>query len=153
MADVEKVAEAEEIIAEVGEERALSLSTRFLNQSDPLWKNAANIEPIEGYQDIICHGDKLGFVWKDANGIESTVSASEFAEILKNSPVYKGGRIRLISCETGADDAIAAKYLSKYLGEEVMAPTDIVHVFPDGEMVIGLDEWTNTGTWKVFTPN
>jgi len=127
VADVEKVAEAEEIIAEVGEERALSLSTRFLNQSDPLWKNA--------------------------NGIESTVSASEFAEILKNSPVYKGGRIRLISCETGADDAIAAKYLSKYLGEEVMAPTDIVHVFPDGEMVIGPDEWTNTGTWKVFTPN
>lgn len=142
-------AEAEEIIAEVGEERALSLSTRFLNQSDPLWKNAANIKPIEGYQDIICHGDKLGFVWKDANGVESTVSINEFAEILKSSPVYKGGPIRLISCETGADDAIAAQYLAKNLGVEVIAPSDIVYVYEDGTMKIGIN---NTGTWNIFKP-
>ena len=142
-------AEAEKIIAEVGEERALSLSTRFLNQSDPLWENAANIKPIEGYQDIICHGDKLGFVWKDANGVESTVSVNEFAKILKSSPVYKGGPIRLISCETGADDAIAAQYLAKFLGEEVIAPTDIVYVYGDGTMKIGIN---NTGIWKIFNP-
>lgn len=135
-----------------GDERALSLSTRFLTQSDPLFKNAEFIEPIEGYQDIVCHGDKLGFVWKDLNGVESTVSVNEFAEILKNSPVYKGGPIRLISCETGADGAIAAQYLAKALGEEVMAPTDIVWVKTNGEMIIGPDQWTNTGTWKIFKP-
>lgn len=38
----------------------------------------------------------------------------DFAEILQNSPVYKGGTIRLISCETGAEGAVSAQYLSNY---------------------------------------
>jgi len=150
--EIEGAAEAADIIAEVGEERALSLSTRFLNQSDPLWKNAANIKPIDGYQDIIVHGDKYSFVYKDANEIECNVSVKEFAEILKNSPVYNGGSIRLVSCETGASDAITAQYLANYLGEEVMAPTNIVWVYQDGEMIIGPDQYTNTGTWEIFKP-
>jgi hypothetical protein len=135
-----------------GYERALSLSTRFLNKMDPLWENAGKIKPIEGFQDIVCHGDKIGFIWKNADGVEVTVSAKEFADILKSSPVYNGGPIRLISCETGADGAITAQYVAKYLDVDVMAPTDIVHVYPDGEMIIGPDQWTNTGTWKIFKP-
>lgn len=143
--DIEGVGEAEANVT-------LSLSTRFLNRSDKLFENAAHIKPIEGYQDIIIHGDKYSLVYKDLDGIESNVSVEEFAKILKDSPVYNGGPIRLISCETGAPDAITAQYLSKYLGVEVMAPTDIVWVYGDGEMIIGPDQYTNTGTWKVFMP-
>ena len=40
---------------------ALALSTRFVNKMDPMWKNSENIKPINGYQDIVCHGDKTGF--------------------------------------------------------------------------------------------
>ncbi|WP_347709105.1 hypothetical protein, partial [Clostridium sp. C8-1-8] len=61
--------------------------------------------------------------------------------------IIPGGAIRLISCETGADDAIAAKYLAQNLGVEVMAPSDIVYVYEDGAMKIGIN---NTGTWNIF---
>jgi hypothetical protein len=132
-----------------GYERALSLSTRFLNKMDPLWENAGKIKPIEGFQDIVCHGDKYSVIWKDALGNEVNVSAQEFANILKNSPVYGGGPIRLISCETGAPDAITAKYISKYLGVDVLAPTDIVFVDFDGVMTIGKN---NIGKWVKFSP-
>jgi len=77
------------------------------------------------------------------------VSVKEFAEILQNSPVYNGGPIRLISCETGAEGAVSAQYLANYLNVEVIAPTDIVYVYPDGDMIIGLD---NSGFWKTFKP-
>ncbi len=132
---------------------ALTLSTRFLNRMDPLWENASKIEPIEGYQDIVCHGDTISLIYKDAYGNEVNVSVYEFAEILKNSPAYEGGPIRLIACEAGADGSVVAQTLANKLGVEIMAPTDRVHVYPDGEMVIGPDEWTNTGTWRIFTPN
>ena len=128
---------------------SLELSTRFLNKNDPLWKNADNIKPIDGYQDIVCHGDKFSLVFKNADGIEVNVSVQEFSEILKNSPVYEGKPIRLISCETGADGAISAQYLANYLGVEVIAPTDIVYVYPDGAMKIGKND---TGYWKTFKP-
>ena len=138
-----------EAYVEAGPERALSLSTRFLNKIDPLWENAGKITPIEGYQDIICHGDQFGFVWKNADGIESIISANEFAQILKDSPVYNGGPIRLVACEAGADGAVAAQAVANVLGVDVMAPTDIVYVYADGTMKIGIN---NTGTWRIFNP-
>lgn len=68
---------------------------------------------------------------------------------MKDSPGYKEGPIRLISCETGAKDAITAQYFANYMGVKIMAPTDIVYVFRDGQMIIGR---RNTGTWKIFKP-
>jgi len=32
---------------------------------------------------------------------------------------------------------------------DVIAPTDIAYVYPDGGMIIGLDD---SGFWKTFTP-
>ena len=125
------------------------ISTRFLNKNDLLWKNSDNIKPIDGYQDMVCHGYQYSFVFRNADGVEVNVSVKEFAEILQNSPVYNGGPIRLISCETGAEGAVSAQYLANYLNVEVIAPTDIVYVYPDGDMIIGLD---NSGFWKTFKP-
>ena len=45
-----------------------------------------------------------------------------------------------------------AKNLANKLGVPVKAPIDLLHVYPNGRMVIRLDEFTNTGTWKIFFP-
>ena len=127
----------------------LILSTRFLNKNDILWRNADNISPIDGYQDIVCHSDQFSFTFKDADGVETSVSVQEFAEILQSSPVYENRPIRLVACEAGADGAITAQYLANYLGVEVLAPTDVVYVYPDGIIKIGDN---NSGSWKKFIP-
>ena len=131
---------------------ALTLSTRFLNKMDPLWENAGKIKPIEGYQDIVCHGDTISLVYRDANGNETNVSAMEFAQILKDSPVYEGRPIRLIACEAGADGSVVAQTVADQLGVEIMAPTHTVFVLPNGEMFVGPSILERTGTWKIFRP-
>ena len=133
-------------------DNVLTLSTRFLNKMDPMWKNSGNIKPIEGYRDIVCHGNTTGFAYKDLDGNEINMTPREFAEILKNSPVFEGGPIRLISCQAGADSSFTAQYVANRLGVDVLAPTDTVFVYPDGEIIIGPDKYHNTGTWRVFKP-
>jgi hypothetical protein len=68
-------------------------------------------------------------------------------------PNYKGGKIRLFSCETGADDAIVAKKLADYMGVEVMAPSDVIWIGPQNSIVIGPRPNINTGEWRTFKPN
>lgn len=127
-------------------------SPRFLNKNDLLHKNAAKVKPIPGYEDIAVHGDRYGFVFKDADGNESNVSVKEFADILRKSGMYHGGAVRLLSCETGAEDSITAQALADELGVEVMAPSDILFINPEGEVTIGPDVLTNTGKWGIFKP-
>ena len=126
-------------------------SPRFLQKNDILYKNAQRIRPINGYEDIVVHADKYGFVFKDADGNESNVSVAEFAEILKKTDTYHGGNIRLIACESAADGAITAQALSDILGVEILAPSDIVYVDPDGNLSIG-DPLTNVGEWVKIKP-
>jgi len=80
----------------------------------------------------------------------STVSL--FADILKDTPTYKGGAIRLISCGTASEGAIAAQKLSDILGVEIMAPTDTVWIDFDGSLSIGEKQFTNTGKWVIIKP-
>ena len=128
-------------------------ASRYVNTSDQLFKNAKNIKPIDGFEDITIHGDKFGFEIRALDGKTAAVySAIEFADILKEDPNYHGGNIRLISCESGADGAVVAQLLANQLGVNIMAPTDIVWVYPDGSMVIGPNEFENTGEWKIFNP-
>ena len=124
-------------------------SPRFLNKNDNLFKNAQNIKPLDGYEDIVVHGDPYSFIFKDSNGKESYVSFKEFADILRSSPVYNGADIRLISCETAAEGSVTAQALANELGVTVLAPTDIVGVYPDGEMFVGL---TGEGSWVKIKP-
>lgn len=130
----------------------LTLSTRFLNRMDPMWKNSQNIKPIDGYQDIVCHGDKNGFSYIDLDGNEIAMTPREFVEILKSSPVYEEKPIRLISCQAGAVDSFTAQYIANQLGVDVLAPTDIVFVYPDREIFVGPSIFQKTGTWKMYSP-
>lgn len=127
-------------------------SVRFVNSKDNLFVFSKNIKPIEGYEDIVIHGDKYGFAYRDLDGNEDNISVKEFAEILKSSPLYKGGNIRLISCQTGAEDGIVAQKLADLLGVEVMAPNDVVWIYPNGDIVIGPTEYENSGKWLIYKP-
>ena len=126
-------------------------SVRFLNKTDRLHEFARKIVPIDGYEDIVVHGDAYGFVFRDADGNESNVSAVEFATILKESGLYNGGAIRLISCETGAEGAVSAQALADALNVEVIAPSDIAYVSENGKITIG-HPLTNVGHWVKMKP-
>lgn len=126
-------------------------SPKFLNKNDRLYTNAQRIKPISGYEDVVVHADKYGFVFKDANDTESNVSVTEFAQMLRKSGTYHGGTIRLIACESAAEGAITAQKLADCLGVEVLAPDDLVYVNEKGEMHIG-DPLTNTGNWVRIKP-
>ena len=132
-------------------------SSRYLNKHDDLYKRAKKITPLNGYEDIICHGDSIGLVYRDADGKETNVSAKEFVAILKQDPNYKGGNIRLVSCETGAGEKSVAQYIANTLNVEVLAPTEKVFVDSDGKMIVTNSrskaaQRVNTGYWKLFKP-
>lgn len=130
----------------------------FTSKLDNLNKYAEKIEPIEGYTDIVGHGDPFSMVFRDADGNESNVSAKEFADILEKGGIYQGGKIRLIACQTGAGDGVVPTYLAKRFNTEVLAPTEIVNVDSEGKMILADVEENakmgiETGEWVLFGPN
>ena len=130
----------------------------FVTKADPLFEYAKKIKPYENYEDIVGHGDPISMVFKNLDGKESNVSAEEFADILEKGGIYKGGKIRLIACQTGAGDAIVPTYLAKRFNTIVMAPTEIVNVDFDGKIILADNEedakmGIETGIWAFFGPN
>jgi hypothetical protein len=134
-------------------EAKVEAASTFVNSSELLYEYAKKIEPLDDYQDIVIHGDKTSFSFRDKNGIESNVNVTEFANIYKESGLYNGGKIRLISCEAAAPDAFTAQRFADEMCVEVLAPTDIVWVHSDGHMTIGPDEFTDTGSWVSKLPS
>ena len=133
-----------------GDGEAYELSSRFFHRQDELLEYTARVEPLEGYQDVACHGSPYSFVNIDADGKEINIPVAEFAKILENSPGFEPGKpIRLLACETGKGEGLPAQYLADYFGVEVMAPDEELIVYPDGKIQIGYDA---TGTWRVFKP-
>ncbi len=90
-------------------------------------------------------------LYRNADGEESTISAKQLADILRQSESYHGGDIRLISCEAGAYCSYTAQGLADELGVRVMAPYDVLYLHFDGRMTIG-DKLTNQGEWIIFEP-
>ncbi len=133
-------------------EEPVAASTAFLNKGDRLYQYSKNILPIAGFEDVVVHGDTIGFSFKDADENESAVTPLEFADILRKSGLYKGGNIRLISCEAGKNGAITAQWLANELGVQIMAPTELVYVYPDGRMIVSSDGLTEDGEWVIFKP-
>ena len=124
----------------------------FVQKDDKLAINAKRVEPLEGFCDVVVHGDQRGFYMYDSNGNEYTYSPAEFAKIIQGSKNYTGGAIQLISCDTAAEDANSAQKLADILGVEIMAPTKAFFVDALGEMTIGSDPFTNDGDWVILKP-
>ncbi|WP_437733571.1 DUF6531 domain-containing protein [Sorangium sp. So ce1335] len=102
---------------------------------NPAWDVAlsramAERVPEPGYYDVIVHGTPhfvasplVRVDFERAKGGEVIILGAErLAAVIKRLPDYKGQKIRLISCSTGAaDDGVAAD-LAKLLNTEVQAP-------------------------------
>lgn len=128
------------------------------NWNKSLIERIRKIKEIDGYTDIFVHGDEYSVVYEINEKIEINVSASEFAEVLRVSPHYKGGNIRLISCKTGAGRGIVPSFLAKEFGVDVIAPTEDVNIFEDGTMILSNKKnvaktTIETGKWLRFTPS
>lgn len=142
----------------------------FVNRNEKLHRYAKNIKPLEGYEDFTCHADADSF-YIDVGGAGKEddffkLTPQEYAERIKASPTYKGGNIRIISCQAGAKEDGAAQRLADALGVSVYAPTEAVHITESGEMFVSNNDilaeiWYNeddrstikqTGEWKVFKP-
>lgn len=128
----------------------------YVVKTEKLYENALKIEPIEGFEDFVSHGDPYSIVFRDANGNETNVSAKEFGDILEANG-YSGQKMRLIACQTGAGDGLIPTYIAKRFDTEVIAPTEIVNVDFDGNMLLAnRDEdakmGIETGEWVLFGP-
>ena len=127
----------------------------FLVKTDDFYEYSRKIKPIEGYEDIVAHGDMYSLVFKDADGNESNVSAAEFCDLIEKGGTYQGGRMRLIACQTGAGDGIVPTYIAKHFNTEVLAPTEIVNVGFEGNMCLADSDYNakmgiETGEWVLF---
>lgn len=127
-------------------------SMMYISEHDDLFSNARKVPKLDGYDDIVIHGDKVGFYTYNLYGEEFSFTPSELAKMIKDSKNYHGEKVRLLSCETASEGAVAAQELADELGVEVLAPSDILWVFSDGSMTIGPDELTNSGQWVIIEP-
>ena len=126
----------------------------FVSKMDILYRNALNIKPLDGYQDIVCHADKYSIIFKDQNGVEDNISVDEFASILKESKFLNDKPIRLIASEAAAKGSVVAQSLADKLGMKVLAPDGLVFVYPDGKMrIVNFDSGTaKEGGWVGVEP-
>lgn len=154
-------------IAKAGRVEANGL---FVNKSEALFRNAKNVRPIEGYEDFTCHADPDNFLidMKGEGNDEDffTLTPEQYAEAIKRSNTYKGGNIRILSCQAGAKEDGAAQRLADALGVDVYAPTEIVNIAENGEIFLSdsdvlADLWYNaddrskikeSGKWVLFHP-
>lgn len=146
----------------------IKLGSKFLNEDDPLFKNADKIKPLEGFDDIVFHGDSTHLIAYGNDGEEWLYNAKEAAEIIRNSKSFHGRPIRLLSCQTGANKDGIAQQIADELNVEVLAPSETLFVDINGEMFITDKEelaeiWNissleerqkirQTGEWIPFKP-
>lgn len=119
-----------------GENGILKLTSKFVNSSDQLFRNADKIKPIEGYDDIAIHGSPSNLIINGIDGEEWTYNAKEAAEMIRNAADFHNRPIRLISCRTGFGENCIAQQLADELCVNVLAPTEVVNVDVDGEMFV-----------------
>ena len=144
-------------VASAGE-GATPLAPALANTGDPLGPAAARIKPIPGYTDVAVHGSPDSFWWlRDTTAPLDTaswdpLSNQSVSNYVKSSTDWDGGPIRLISCSTGAPDAVAAQNFANKMGVEVLAPSDTVWIHPSGTLTVGPTQFKNTGSWNSFFP-
>jgi RHS repeat-associated protein len=143
----------------------------FTKEADEFGRNAQKAKPVDGYTDIALHGGD-DFVSQVPNPrLDEKISSDQFARLLKRSPSYNGGPIRLIACDTGSCATGFAQQLSNALGVRVRAPSTYVWALPDGTLFVAdpvrvlvrgpsglgvrqlpVADLTKPGTWVDFDP-
>lgn len=104
------------------------------------------VKKKEGYFDVAAHGASNIICY---GSTDTKISARELARIIRHDQSYQGEKIRLLSCSTGSTDDGFAQQLANALGVEVEAPTDILYIFPNGRLKIGIK---GNGKMRKFKP-
>ena len=124
--------------------------TKDLNDPDSLYGELCDlIPPLDGFFDLKMHGSP-----ERVKVFGSPVDASELARIILLRRDYEGGPVRLLACETGklVNDTCIAKELSRLIGEDVLAPTEVLRVYSSGKMIVRSDEGSE-GCMRLFHPD
>jgi hypothetical protein len=122
-----------------------------LGNDDATIKAIQWLKPQDGFYDVVVHGTPDSVAIRIGNDWQF-IDQRSLATYIGKQADYSGGAIRLASCQTGACDAGFAQNLANKMGVPVMAPTDKLFVFSSGKIVIGPNQFTNSGQWKTFYP-
>ena len=113
------------------------------------------VKKEEGFTDVAVHGNPNSVaVYRLENGKEKEIPLTHrnLAKFLRSDKGYNGGNIRLLSCSTGKETGTFAQYLANKMGVAVKAPSDKLHIWPNGRMVIGPNPYINSGKWITYYP-
>jgi filamentous hemagglutinin len=124
----------------------------LMNSTDAFVSNANMRSGVnsDGVFEVIAHGSPDSISIGSGNNM-TPITVREAFNFISSNPNYSQGQsVRLLSCSTGANPNGFARQLSDLLGAPVHAPTDTLWALPNGNMVIGPDEFTPTGLFKWF---
>lgn len=142
-----------------------AVGSAFFHRDDTKYRSAAGDVPsFPGEYVLDLHGspDAVHLVGNDRD--EQTLSAVEFAEVVRSSTAWSGGPIRLFACNTGEVAGGFAQQLANELRVVVTAPTDAVwSIGGGGQPIVTAPEfdsktgryrpkWPPTGRWVSFEP-
>lgn len=131
-------------------QRSTNFVIRDINHPDSIFGEVADsIPPIKGFYDIKAHGSPYR-----VKIFSSAVDASELARIILMRKDYGSEAVRLLSCETGKieNGTCIAMELSRLLGVDVMAPTEILVVSSSGKLTIESSD-KEKGWMRLFHPD
>lgn len=136
-------------------------SVNLMDENDNFMKYISNSSDIdvEGRIDVIGHGRSNSIEWA-INGKNYSLNHRELAKMVKSKEKIKGKIIRLLSCDTGADENGFAQNLANKLNIVVEAPTKLVWAYPNGKYIVASRSKTNPkvpdlnclGRFKRFYP-
>lgn len=134
------------------EKRALKQGFEAFPSGALLKTYIQRVKPDGDFFDVAMHGTP-GAVCFGTDAV--SMDARELGRIILRDPNYRQKQpIRLLSCSTGVqpDDGsyCVAEQLANFLGVEVKAPNDTLHIRPDGNFYIGL---MRDGELASFYPN
>lgn len=114
--------------------------------SDALHAAARWIDPPSGFFDLVVHGtpEHLSLL---VDGRWRRFPIEAVPEFLA-SQGYRGEPIRLVACGAGSDEV--AGPLSRLVEADVLAPSDVVWLHPDGRVTVGPDAAHPTGGWRAW---
>ena len=112
---------------------------------------ASRVKPKPGTLDVFVHGDIDDFLVYTGGKTPIRLNHRSLALYIKKSgKPYQ--RIRLVACKSGMHAKGAAQHLANKLDVVVEAPTERVHIKPDGSLTVGPKADIPTGTWEEFAP-
>jgi hypothetical protein len=128
----------------------VSAAISLTGNGDALGDAAKWVKPQDGFFDVAVHGNPNSFDVLH-NGQWTQIDHRTLATYIQKSD-WNGEPIRLLSCQAGASPTGAAQNLANKLGVNVIAPSDTLWIFRNGNMSIGKTPFANTGKWIPFEP-